>query len=275
MKSVDFPVILLNCSTIQTTAMRTFTLFAPETRQVPSPGGSFCTIGLCSSARLWVLSAENTERSETRTTVMIAATSAISITNSISNGANPHLPRKRPSLLDGLTGQTRAIATHMHPSIRFSWTRSGAPVQRLRASRLPTEPLRNGVGRLDQLAHPAEQRFPRHAVHRAGNADRRDHVARVDAYRRRDGAQSDLALLVVDRIVARAQRRQLAAQRFGIDDGVGRAHRKAARDDALDLLLGLEREEGLSHRRGMHGHARPHLRAHAQRLLALVRDDVE
>src|SRR5712672_2628888 len=106
MKSVDFPVILLNCSTVQTTAIRTFTLFAPESRQVPSPGGSFCTIALCSSARLWELSAENTERSETRTTVMIAATSAISITNNNSNGVNPHLPRKRPSMLDGLTGQT-------------------------------------------------------------------------------------------------------------------------------------------------------------------------
>jgi len=38
---------------------------------------------------------------------------------------------------------------------------------------------------------------------------------------------------------------------------------------------GWKREEGLSHRRGMHGHTRSHLRAHAQRLLALVRDDVE
>ena len=113
------------------------------------------------------------------------------------------------------------------------------------------------------------ERLLRQPAHRPGEPDRRHHLARVVAQRRRDAAHAELALLVLDGAAARAHAFEHLPQRLRIGDGLRRARGKPVAHHALDHVGRLERQDRLALGGAIGGLAHADVGAHADRLRAL------
>src|SRR5689334_15388173 len=100
------------------------------------------------------------------------------------------------------------------------------------------------------------QRLLADALHGPCDAERRDHLPAMVAYRRRRAAQTELELLVVERVAARAHGRELAARLLRADDRLRCTRQQTGGDDLLDDFGVRMREQHLAFAAAVGGHAR-------------------